>query len=434
MSIRAILQAGQTQITVNGLHQWDYGRKLEIVAEDIPSIVEVHFACAGMTEAAIRTCGTIDGVAVAAIPDQCLEQTTPITAWVYAVGDTSGSTVKTITLPIIARTKPPMTAVPEGISDKYTEALAAFNDAVEGLQDGKLVALEAAHAAEADHAVFADRAAIANGVADTVDGKEVWVTRARSAENAGTAVRANVATIANGVANTVDGKEVWVPRAEYAAYAKEFASGAVAPRAARADVATMAEGVVAEINGEPVFVPNADYASSANKAIRADFARIDDDNNIIHLTYQKKGEITPIVSSGTSVKLNSKIKLGQFGNGTMFRNMTRIEIGVGGTGDSVPLFNAPIFITHDSAYTHAFECSVDKIAIEQYNTSDTKCTHTTWYLYGALTLENTSELWLKVTDINKRVFSGVPGNVDDDTWEQLDLSNCTLVRARVSFT
>lgn len=131
MSIKVIFPPGATRLSVNGLHQWDYGRKIEIHADDLPPLVEVHFACDGMEEAVVRSCAVIDGVAEAAVPDQCLEQTTPVTAWVYEVGETSGETVKTIILPITPRTKPqPGATVPQDVSDKYTEAVAAMTELV----------------------------------------------------------------------------------------------------------------------------------------------------------------------------------------------------------------------------------------------------------------------------------------------------------------
>lgn len=132
MSIKAIFPEGVTAITVNGLYQWDYGRTLEIYDASLPALVEVHFASAGMDEAVVRVCAVVDGVVDAVIPARCAEQTAPVLVWVYVVGDTSGKTVKTITLPIIARTKPqPGASVPDDISDKYTEAVGAINAAKE---------------------------------------------------------------------------------------------------------------------------------------------------------------------------------------------------------------------------------------------------------------------------------------------------------------
>lgn len=132
MSIKAIFPAGVTELTVHGLHQWDYGREIEIHADNLPGMVEVHFACSGMDTAVVRSCALIGGAVTAAVPDICLEQTTPTWAWVYAVGETSGETILTIKLPITQRTKPhPAPAVPEKVSDKYTEAIGTMATLVE---------------------------------------------------------------------------------------------------------------------------------------------------------------------------------------------------------------------------------------------------------------------------------------------------------------
>jgi hypothetical protein len=171
MNLQAIFPAGVTELTVNGLHQWDYGRKLEIHADDLPVMLEVHFACPGMDKAIVRSCSAADGIAEAVIPDQCLEQSAPVVAWVFEVGDTSGMTTKTITMPVIARAQPqPGATIPTETSDRYTEAIAAMNEVVEDFKNGSVLvyrsqyadlANEANHAVEADtaeHAYTADRA------------------------------------------------------------------------------------------------------------------------------------------------------------------------------------------------------------------------------------------------------------------------------------
>jgi hypothetical protein len=178
MSIKAIFPAGVIDITVNGLHQWDYGQQLEITAEGLPADVEVHFACAGMREAVVRNCSKVGGSYTAAIPDRCLEQTTPVVAWVYAVGETAGQTILTVTLPIIARAQPqPGATVPETASDKYTEAIEAMNALVEevgkalanteaavlsdvsaAIASGALAVAEASHAVKATDADYATEA------------------------------------------------------------------------------------------------------------------------------------------------------------------------------------------------------------------------------------------------------------------------------------
>ena len=141
MNIKATFPAGVTEITVNGLHQWDYGRQLEVHAPGLPALVEIHFACAGMDEAVVRACEVVNGVATATIPDICLEQTSPVCAWVYVVDDSTGFTVLTVTLPVIARTKPqPGASIPAEMTDKYTEALTAMNALIARLQSGDITA------------------------------------------------------------------------------------------------------------------------------------------------------------------------------------------------------------------------------------------------------------------------------------------------------
>lgn len=183
MNLKAIIPSGQTEITVNGLHQWDYGRKLEIHSAELPALIEVHFACSGMTEAVVRSCAVVDGVATADIPDHCIEQTTPIVAWIYCIDDTSGKTERTIIMPIIARTKPaPSPSVPTAVSDKYTELIGAVNEQIGALQDGTVTA---AKAEEANHAAAADSA--------TTAGTAGHATSAGHANTAGTAGHATTA-------------------------------------------------------------------------------------------------------------------------------------------------------------------------------------------------------------------------------------------------
>ena len=142
--IKAIFPEGVTAMTVNGLHQWDYGQTLQIQASGLPALVEVHFACEGMNEAVVRSCAVTSNTLTAAIPDTCLEQTSPVMAWVYLVGSSSGITTLTVTLPIIARARPqPNATIPDNTSDKYSEAVAAMNEAAAALAKGDVTVARA---------------------------------------------------------------------------------------------------------------------------------------------------------------------------------------------------------------------------------------------------------------------------------------------------
>lgn len=160
MHIRALIPPGIDEIIVNGLHQWDYGRTLEIeCAEFGTEVMEVHFACMGMIVAETRLCNFTNGIGAVTIPDKCLEQSTPITAWIYGLDTDKGRTIKTIRLPIIERTKPiRMHDVPTELVDRYNELAVAAEEAVEALLAGEVKAARATHADNADHADTANHA------------------------------------------------------------------------------------------------------------------------------------------------------------------------------------------------------------------------------------------------------------------------------------
>lgn len=132
MSMKAVFLNGSDEATAQGrLHQWDRGRTLEIHADDLPAAVEVHFAYAGMDAAIVYTCAVVGGVATVAIPNLCLQQSGTVKAWVYKVGETTGETIKTITLPLTPRTRPDDDdVVPEEFVSKYTQAMEALDDKV----------------------------------------------------------------------------------------------------------------------------------------------------------------------------------------------------------------------------------------------------------------------------------------------------------------
>jgi hypothetical protein len=134
LNIQAKLPAGSTRITVHGLHQWDYGRKLEIKSASLAgrAVVEVHFASAGMTKAIVRTCDVSLQTTTAAIPDTCLEQTAPVLAWVFCPDETEGFTVIEITMPVTARTKPSdlPTTPPSSYSNQYLDLISAAQSVI----------------------------------------------------------------------------------------------------------------------------------------------------------------------------------------------------------------------------------------------------------------------------------------------------------------
>jgi hypothetical protein len=134
-NIKATIPSDMTATTVHGLYQWDYGRKLEITSDLLlgTGLVEVHFAHAGRKEAIVHYGEQAGGTLTVAIPDECLTQSSPVIAWVFAQTAEEGRTVLAITLPVEARTRPSDVAAepPESYESKYTEFLAAAADLIQ---------------------------------------------------------------------------------------------------------------------------------------------------------------------------------------------------------------------------------------------------------------------------------------------------------------
>ena len=186
MAIKAAFPEGTTSITLAPLYQWDYGQELEIEAAGLPSLIEVHFACNGMNEAVVHTCSCINHIATVAIPDQCLEQSHEITAWVYEIDGTAGRTIYSIKIPITARTRPARSeSIPQSVQDTYTQLITEVNDLLDALQSGGVNVGYANKAGSADKATQADSA-----------------TTAISANTAGAASTAASDANGNNIANT----------------------------------------------------------------------------------------------------------------------------------------------------------------------------------------------------------------------------------------
>lgn len=161
-------------------------------------MVEVHFDCAKLEDAIVRSCAVVNGVGTVAIPDICLEQATPITAWVYQIGGTSGATTKIIKLNITPRTRPSDSEdIPSTVSDKYTEAVEEMNLLIDEVKNGTLILSHASHALKSD---TADRATIADRA--EVSDKATIADEATHAATSDTATRATTATVATRAATS----------------------------------------------------------------------------------------------------------------------------------------------------------------------------------------------------------------------------------------
>lgn len=245
MTIKVTLPTGMSTATVSGLHQWDYGQVLEIESPDLPSLVEVHFACAGQSEAIVRSGSTVNGVVSVVIPDTCLEQAANITAWIYEIDGNQGRTTKTITLPIIPRVRPCRSeVVPEDTADVYTELLTKVNELIAALTEGKVTVAHAETASSAEYA-----------------------TSAGSANNAANATNANHATSAGTLSEVLTPEKGGTGCTSLAALGTALGVGGSVNYATNAGHATTAD--VADRATEALSAENADYATEANKALFA---------------------------------------------------------------------------------------------------------------------------------------------------------------------
>ena len=207
MAIKAVFPAGTTTVKVDALHQWDYGQTLEIESADLPSIVEVHFACPDMNEAIVHNCSVADGVATVAIPNRCLEQSSNITAWVYEISGNTGSTTKTIVIPVVARTRPSRSGeIPQEILDRYTELIGEVNEVIEKLVSGEITVGQAAKALAADKATTADSAGFATSAGTATSATNA--SSAAHAESAKYATSAGNATTATKATNDAYGNAI----------------------------------------------------------------------------------------------------------------------------------------------------------------------------------------------------------------------------------
>lgn len=195
MAIKITFPALESTKTAPSLYQWDYGQILEIESADLAPIVEVHFACSGMTEAIVRPCSVNNGIATVPIPDICLEHAGTIMAWVFEINGTEGMTRKTITIPVIGRVKPaPGGEIPTEFHDRYTELITEIEEAISELTKGNVTAAQAKNANYATEAGHATTATTADALTKPDNISVGSATNATNATWASRAGRLNITT------------------------------------------------------------------------------------------------------------------------------------------------------------------------------------------------------------------------------------------------
>lgn len=139
MAIRAYFKPGETDVTVNGLYQWDEGQTLIIHDDTLPDAAVVYFACSNDKEALEgQFCEKNASCMSVLIPDELLQRPAAIRAWVCESADEYCKTLRTIVLPIIPRAKP-SEVIPSGATeeDKVVELDMTYGDQVVNASAGK---------------------------------------------------------------------------------------------------------------------------------------------------------------------------------------------------------------------------------------------------------------------------------------------------------
>ena len=113
-----------TAVTATGLVQWDYGQYLHIKGLTLNTVSEVHFSNSKEKEAIVAVAVQEDDYVKVQIPDVLLTKDVPITAYIYTINETSGETIRTITLNVVPRPKP------QNFSETYPDAEYVLSDII----------------------------------------------------------------------------------------------------------------------------------------------------------------------------------------------------------------------------------------------------------------------------------------------------------------
>lgn len=215
--ITAVFTDNSDYARATGLWQWDYGQRLRIEGLHLPTAVEIHFALTEQSgDAIIRVGTTKDGVTEVVIPDSFLENQTAgastyeIYAWIYLADNTSGETIKRISMQVKCRPKPEGFDAPED-AELFRDAIEAVNASAdraeaarEGAEAAQRAAEEAAGKIEGEitgagqiaeqvrqdaAAVAQDKQAVSQMVTETTQNARKAAEAAQAAERSGTAAK-----------------------------------------------------------------------------------------------------------------------------------------------------------------------------------------------------------------------------------------------------
>lgn len=93
-------------VSVEKLHQWDVGQQLQISGLSLTVAPMVHFATKAEDIAYVVQSELSNGKITVVIPDKVVSHGYPIIAYVYYEVGLDKKTIKSVTIPVIKRTKP----------------------------------------------------------------------------------------------------------------------------------------------------------------------------------------------------------------------------------------------------------------------------------------------------------------------------------------
>lgn len=104
--LEAYFPQNVAEISTDGLTQWDKDVLLHISGDELPESFEIHIGYEGIFEAFRIPLQKKDGVATVKIPNELLQQTRNIIAWIYVIDSEGCRTTKTINIPLATRERP----------------------------------------------------------------------------------------------------------------------------------------------------------------------------------------------------------------------------------------------------------------------------------------------------------------------------------------
>lgn len=123
------------------IYQYDYGMELQIEGIELPPTFEIHFCNEDDTE----TKTVIGTNNKASIPDEYLQTGKNILAYIYLHTDENdGETVYTIRIPVRMRAEPSDGEITPEEHSAISDAIAALNSAVDGVEESINTALQKA--------------------------------------------------------------------------------------------------------------------------------------------------------------------------------------------------------------------------------------------------------------------------------------------------